>query len=83
MSHLQRTQIYIEEEQIHQLKIEARKEHMAVSELIRMAIDRFLQAREKRLDWNKDPLSKAIGKIKLNVSDASLRHNEYLYKKDG
>ena len=35
----------------------------------------------KNIDWNMDPLTKAVGKIKLNVTDASVEHDHYLYGK--
>ena len=79
MSHLHRMQIYLEEDQIRSLKLEAQKAHAAVSELIRKAIDRFLKASEQGVDWRKDPLSKAIGKITLSAADASEKHDQYLY----
>jgi hypothetical protein len=84
MSNLHRTQIYIEEEQIHQLRLEAEREHLAVSELIRRAIQYLLEKRTRTVSWDNDPLSKAVGRIKLDVSDASLDHNRYLYgRKEG
>jgi len=79
MSPLHRAQIYIEAEQMKRLKLEAEREHLAVSELIRRAISRFLKAREKSVDWARDPLYKAIGKIELKVTDASVNHDHYLY----
>ncbi|MFH1798693.1 MAG: ribbon-helix-helix protein, CopG family [Candidatus Omnitrophota bacterium] len=80
MSSLHRTQVYIEEAQLKRLKLEAIREHLAVSELIRNAIDRFLKLKEKKVNWDNDVLSKAIGKIKLNVDDASVKHDRYLYE---
>ena len=79
MSVLHRTQIYIEEDQMHRLKLEAEKERLTVSELTRRAIEKFLKIKAKNIDWDKDPLTKAIGKIKLNVTDASIEHDHYLY----
>lgn len=79
MSNLHRAQIYIEEDQIQRLKIEAERERLAVSELVRRAIERFLKAKTKNIDWDSDPLTKAIGKIKLAVTDASVDHDHYLY----
>lgn len=80
MSNLHRTQVYIEESQLRRLKLEARREHLAVSELIRNAIDRFLKSNEKKVNWENDVLSKAISKVTLNVSDASVKHDRYLYE---
>ena len=79
MSTLHRTQIYIEEDQMQQLKIEAKKEHLTVSGLTRMAIGRFLKMKARSVNWDSDPLTKVIGKIKLNVTDASVEHDHYLY----
>lgn len=79
MSNLHRTQVYIEEEQMQQLKLEAAREHLAVSELIRRAIQYLLEKKTRSVNWNSDPLSKAVGRIKLGVSDASLDHDHYLY----
>jgi len=79
MSNLHRTQIYIEEDQLHQLKLEAERERLAISELIRRAIRYLLETKTKSVDWNGDPLTKAIGKIKLTVTDASVNHDHYLY----
>lgn len=77
---LHRTQIYMQEDQIQKLKQEAQKEHSSVSELIRKAINSFLQTKESSVNWKTDPLSKAIGKIKLNASDSSVNHDKYLYR---
>ena len=82
MSNLHRAQIYIEEEQMHRLKLEAEKEQRAVSELIRRAIEHFLKTRARNIDWDTDPLTKAIGKIKLSITDASVNHDHYLYGRE-
>ena len=79
MSNLHRTQIYIDEEQIHQLRIEAKKEDIAISELIRRAIRRLLETKARSVNWDSDPLTKAVGKIRLTVNDASVDHDHYLY----
>ncbi len=79
MGHLHRTQIYIDSDQMQHLKLEARKGGSSVSLLIRIAIMRFLTTKAKNMNWDSDPLTKAIGKVKLPVSDASTRHDRYLY----
>lgn len=79
MSNLHRTQVYIDKEQIHQLKLEAEKEHLAISELIRRAIQYLLETKTRGVNWESDPLTKAVGRIKLAVSDASVDHDHYLY----
>lgn len=79
MSSLHRTQVYMEDQQMLRLRLEAHREHLPISELIRRAVERFLRTKESRTDWDRDPLTRAIGKIRLSVSDASVRHDEYLY----
>ena len=79
MSHLRRTQIYLGDEQMGRLKLEAGKAKLAVSELIRRAIDVFLKRNEENTDWNKDPLTKTVGKIHFLSKDVSSRHDDYLY----
>ena len=79
MSNLHRTQIYIDEEQIHQLRLEAKKEDIAISELIRRAIRHLLETKARSVNWDNDPLTKAVGKIRLAVNDASVDHDRYLY----
>lgn len=79
MSNLHRAQIYIEEEQMRQLKLEADRESLAVSELIRRAIQYLLETKTKGADWERDPLTKSIGKVKLAAKDAAVDHDHYLY----
>ena len=64
---------------MRQLKLEAERERLAISELIRRAIRHFLETKTRSVNWNNDPLIKAIGKIKLAVRDASVNHDYYLY----
>ncbi len=79
MSNLQRTQIYLQEEQIQQLKAASQKEHLPMSVLIRQAIDKFLSHKTGQKKWNKDTLVKTVGKITLKTSTASVDHDRILY----
>ena len=81
MSTLHRSQVYIEEGQMRLLKLEAKKEDLPVSVLIRKAIEYFLDKKAKNINWDNDPLTKAIGTIRLDVTDASTNHDFYLYGK--
>ncbi|MBI4397684.1 MAG: CopG family transcriptional regulator [Candidatus Omnitrophica bacterium] len=81
MGTLHRSQVYIGEDQIRLLKLEARKENLSVSELIREAIQSFLTKKSKAINWDNDPLTKAVGKFKSDVKDASTHHDFYLYGK--
>jgi len=66
---------------MHQLKLETERERLAISELIRRTILHFLEAKTRSVNWNSDSLAKAIGKIKLAVTDASVNHDYYLYER--
>ncbi len=79
MSTLCRTQIYLKDSQMKMLKIEAKRKKSPVAELIRVAIDKYLAEKEKPSNVSKDPLMRAVGSISLDVNDASLKHDEYLY----
>jgi len=79
MNTLHRSQIYIDKDQMNLLKLEATKEHVTVSKLIRTAITRYLKSKEKNIKWDSDPLVKAVGKINLTIDDASKQHDYYLY----
>jgi len=79
MSDLHRAQLYIGIDQMQRLKLEAAKKHLAVSELVRQAIDLFLNTVVRKSDWDRDPLTQAIGKIKISATDISTNHDHYLY----
>lgn len=81
MSVLYRAQVYLEPGQMKRLKLEAEKERVPVAVLIRKAINNFLKTKEKGVNWDNDPLTLTVGKIKLNVNDASVNHDRYLYGK--
>ena len=83
MGNLHRAQIYIEEDQMRQLKLEAVRERLAISELIRRAIQRLLETKARSVDWERDPLTKTVGRIKLAVTNASVNHDHYLYGEKG
>ena len=78
MHNFQRTQIYLEQEQIEQLKVASHKEKTPMSVLIRQAIDQFLN-RKIAKGWAKDSLLKGVGKLSLKTDAASVEHDRYLY----
>ncbi len=77
MNNLQRTQIYLEQDQIQRLKSASHKEQVPMSELIRQAINQFLDHGNKKRA--KDSLVKTVGKISLRTKTASIDHDRYLY----
>jgi len=52
---------------------------LSLSELIRRAIQRLLDSKTRGVNWDSDPLTKTIGKVKLAVNNASGEHDHYLY----
>ena len=79
MRKLSRKQIYLDDEQFCRLKTEADNKKKTVSEVIREAIHEYMEKSVKEVDWDNDPLTKAIGSITLDVDDASVNHDYYLY----
>jgi hypothetical protein len=79
MAELHRTQLYIHETDMAELRLEAHREHVTVSEIVRKAIHRFLRIERDDITWEHDPLVKTVGQIELTVRDASEKHDEYLY----
>lgn len=73
--------VYINQEQIRSLKLKAKKENVTVSELIREAINNLLVKKTKKIKWDNNPLTKAIGTSQLDVTDVPARHDFYLYDK--
>ncbi len=82
MSNMQRVQVYIDKEQMQKLKLAVKKGRGTVSELIRAAIACFLQAQESNIDWDGDPVARTVGRIELEVTDASVNHDKYLYGRE-
>ena len=79
MHNFQRTQIYLEQEQIQQLKVASQKERTPMSVLIRQAVDQFLNRKLKSKGWGKDSLLRGVGKLSLKTNTASIEHDRHLY----
>jgi hypothetical protein len=79
MGELHRTQLYIDETDMAELRLWARREHVSVSQIVRKAVHRFLCVERDDIGWEDDPLTKTVGRIELAVRDASENHDEYLY----
>lgn len=76
---MKRTQIQLTKEQTEQLDEMAREQGVSRSELIRQAVDRWLDTRsasssEERLQRAKE----AVGRHASGENDVSSRHDEYL-----
>lgn len=79
MRALQRTQIYLKRDQMRQLKQESETAGIAMSEVIREALDEHLSRRRAAVDWQHDPLTRLMGNVRMPDRDASERHDDILY----
>jgi len=74
-----RTQVYFPKDLYNRLKKRAKKEGKSVAAVIREASEQYLKEEEKEIDWENDPIVKAIGFCKSDVDDLSVNHDHYLY----
>jgi len=74
-----RTQVQLTEEQTQALKEMAHRERTSMAELIRQAIDRWLETAGpiSPAERRRRALA-AVGKFRSGRSDVSTRHDEYL-----
>ncbi|MEK6590181.1 MAG: CopG family transcriptional regulator, partial [Nitrospinota bacterium] len=77
---LKRTQMYIPEDVLIELKKKAGKEKTTVADIVRNAVSEFL-GKEKAKDWINDPLWNMIGSSSSGDKDLSINHDKYLYGK--
>ncbi len=79
-----RTQVQLTEEQFAALKAASIAEGVSVSELIRIALDRFLETRGAAgLKERTERAIAAAGKFKSGLGDLAKRHNEYFAEAAG
>ena len=78
IGNLRRTQIYLQESQMLLLRERAHASRVHVSELIRDAVDRYLEA-DSAVVLGDDPIDELIGKIDMSPPDLSRRVDDYLY----
>ena len=79
-THSIRTQIYLSEEQHRVLKEKAKRSRQSMAELIRSAIDQYLQHLEtEEILSPEDPIFEIIGMGESDVTDLSMAHDKYLY----
>lgn len=72
-----RTQVRLTEDQSRKVKELARQQGISVSELIRQAVDRYLEQSNNQEKWRR--ASAVIGKYSGGPSDVSTRHDDYLW----
>lgn len=75
-----RTQVYFPEKLYRDVQKRAKEESKSVAAVVREAVEKYLSDRE--IDWENDPIFKAVGFIKSDVSDLSENHDLYLYGRE-
>lgn len=81
MSTLKRTQMYIPEELLDELKRKAGRENTTISNIVRTAILELMK-KDKTKNWETDPLWEMVGMSRSEDHDLSVNHDKYLYGKD-
>lgn len=81
MATLRRTQMYLPEDILLELKRKSNKEKTTIAHIIRNAVSDFLK-REKEKDWEKDSLWNMVGAGSSQEGDISVNHDKYLYGKE-
>lgn len=74
-----RTQIQFSERQIQALKSRAAREHASVSELVRRAVDAWVEAEDLAApDERRRRALEAVGRFASGLHDVAAHHDEYL-----
>ncbi|MBI3291843.1 MAG: hypothetical protein HYZ73_03405 [Elusimicrobia bacterium] len=79
MARLHRTQIYLDSEQLQELRFQSQRLHASVASVIRTAIGRFLKARRSVLQRRRDPIHRLVGAFASRTHDLAQHHDHYLY----
>jgi len=80
MSVLKRTQMYLPEDVMVELRNRADEEGTTIASIVREAVSEFLKKGKKK-DWVDDPLWNLVGSSRSKDGDLSERHDKYLYGK--
>lgn len=78
MAALRRTQVYLPEDILLDLRRMANKEKTTIANLVRNAISDFLK-KEKVRSWENDSLWNMVGAGSSQEGDISINHDKYLY----
>lgn len=78
VSKKRRTQIYLDQDQMSWLKLEASHRKTTMSNLIRDAVGHLVKER-RRVDWENDPIAKLVGAFKGGPPDLAEEHDHYIY----
>lgn len=81
VSTLKRTQMYIPEELLDELKRKAGRENTTISNIVRTAVLDLIK-KDRAKNWETDPLWEMVGMSQSEDHDLSVNHDKYLYGKD-
>lgn len=74
-----RTQVYFPISVYKSIERKAKERAKSSAAIIREAVEKYLS--EENIDWEKDPILKAVGIMESTEGDLSERHDNYLYGK--
>jgi metal-responsive CopG/Arc/MetJ family transcriptional regulator len=75
-----RTQVYFPSEVYRRIEKQAREEDKSSAQIIREAVEKFLDEKNRSADWENDPIFQAVGILESKKGDLSENHDSYLYK---
>ena len=76
-----RTQVYFPGEVYRKIEKQAREEDKSSAQIIREAVDKFLEEKNRTMDWQNDPFFQAVGILESEAGDLSENHDAYVYGK--
>ncbi len=74
-----RTQVYFPGEVYRKIEKQAREEDKSSAQIIREAVEKFLNEKNMDIDWENDPIFQAVGILKSESGDLSENHDAYVY----
>lgn len=74
-----RTQVYFPNEVYRKIEKHAREEDKSSAQVIREAVEKFLDEKNAAIDWQNDPLFQAVGILESKEGDLSENHDAYIY----
>ncbi len=75
-----RTQVYFPSEVYRRIEKRADEEDKSSAQIIREAVEKFLEEKNRAVDWENDPLFRAIGILESETGDLSENHDAYIYR---
>ena len=74
-----RTQVYFPKEVYRKIEKQAREEDKSSAQIIREAVEKFLDEKNRDVDWENDPIFQSVGILEGEAGDLSENHDAYVY----